>query len=1545
MRKSASTPGPTGASAGKNGQPSAAFDIVALASSAGGIEALVTVLRALPADFPAAILVLQHMRGPSTLPDVLQRRCALTVAWAVDGAPITPGHVFVCPPMRALEVFPDHTCHIPPDVRGGMQKPIDTCLVSLAESYGERALAVILSGLLNDGAAGVQAIKAAGGTVIVQSEDTAEQPSMPRAALDTGVVDLVLPLSEIGPVLADVVAGGPLPRPRSEIEAVDELFGGPGEMRSLLRSIDWSRTALGPVAAWPVNLRSTVSNLLASRFPMCVYWGPDYIHLYNDAYIPILGLKHPSAAGRPAAQSWAEFWDQVRPRFDTVMRTGEAIYEEDSQLQPNVRGAAEEAYYTFSCSPIQDKRGPVQGLLLTVYETTERVLSERRLHTLRALGAEAAAGTVSEACESAAEALAENPLDIPFALIYQLDRTRLRASLMAAAGLQAGGFAAPRVVELMGERPIWPLAKVVSEATPLVVDDLAGRFRGLTAGPWPDPPTAALLLPLLASPDGKPSGVLIVGLNARRRLDAAYRDFLDLVATRITARIARVQATASNRERLEALAALDRAKIEFFSNVSHEFRTPLTLMLAPLEEALERRDALPEDLRAELDVAARNGRRLLELVNTLLDFSQAEAGRLNAHFEPVDLAAYTTELASLFRSAADRAGLRLVVDCPPLPTEVWVDRDMWEKIVSNLLSNALKFTFQGEIEVRLSTLAQHAELTVRDTGVGIPAEEIPHLFKRFHRVPGTPARTQEGSGIGLALVDQLIRLHHGRVRVTSQVGKGTTFTVWLPLLRRPLGVMADDTPRNVGERAPETAMQMAQTALTWGQNGEDVEVPVDGDRVAIAQDLRVRAAGARILVVDDNRDMRDYLRRLLTSIQWKVETAADGAEALAKIRRRAPDLVLADVIMPNMDGFTLLRAIRETPAIAALPVVLVTARAEEEAAIEGMMAGADDYIAKPFGARELIARVSAQLELARLRHRAAELNAFRVRLSDALRPLSDPRDIKQTSCRMVVEQLGTERCFFAEIDEEAGEFIVEPGYQRPGVPVVSGRFRLAAFEPFATEYQAGRPVIVQDSNIDPRIPDAVKERLRGMRSSSSIGMPIMRSGRFRALLSVNQMAPREWTSEEVALVEEIAGRAWAEVERARAEQALRESEARYRTLFEEMEEGYIQYELVRDVDGRPVDIRILELNRAFTVLSGLPLEGTVGRLRSEVIPAPQADTLDTYVRAIETGEPMRFETYAPGLGRWYDIRVYPRGRECIAVLYDDITERKRAEEALRASEARLAIVFESLPVGVGLLDTQGVLLLANQEMRRFLPTGVMPSRDDARFARWRSYYPDGRRIERTDYPGARALRGETVLPGIEFLCEQDDGGEIWVRVAAVPIRDEEGRITGAITVVTDIDASKRTQEALRESEARFRVLVNASSYVVYRMSPDWSEMRHLDGRGFIADTPNPTRGWLETYIHPDDQPRVLEAIHEAIRTKSNFVLEHRVRRVDGTLGWTLSRAVPILGADGEIIEWFGAASDVTVRKETEEALQALNERLEERVSSRGTAALRQSEER
>ena len=491
----------------------------------------------------------------------------------------------------------------------------------------------------------------------------------------------------------------------------------------------------------------------------------------------------------------------------------------------------------------------------------------------------------------------------------------------------------------------------------------------LPQGPWPKAPGKAVVIPI---GEGDRAGLLIVGLNPFRLLDESYQSFLQLVAGQIAAAIASGQAYEEERLRAEALAEIDRAKTQFFSNVSHEFRTPLTLMLGPLEDALnDRSPGLSSAQRAHIQTAHRNSLRLLRLVNTLLDFSRIEAGRVEASFQPMDLSKYTAELASTFRSAIERAGLGLSIVCPPLPEPAYVDPDMWEKIILNLLSNAFKFTFSGGITVEVGTSEDQrlAKVSVRDTGVGIPAAEIPRLFERFHRVEGQRSRSFEGSGIGLALVQELVKLQGGAIEAQSQEGHGTTFTVSLPF-----GTAHVPSQLIGATRSPASAATRAQAyveeVLRWLP-----ELPASDDSMLmrietdVAPPIGAGIPRARVLIVDDNSDMRAYVQRLLAT-RWEVDVAEDGRSALDLIRERKPDLVLSDVMMPRLDGFGLLRELRADPALRDLPVILLSARAGEDARIDGLEGGADDYLTKPFSARELIARVTANLAMARLRREA-----------------------------------------------------------------------------------------------------------------------------------------------------------------------------------------------------------------------------------------------------------------------------------------------------------------------------------------------------------------------------------------------------------------------------------------------------------------------------------------------------------------------------------------------------------------------------------------------
>jgi signal transduction histidine kinase len=736
--------------------------------------------------------------------------------------------------------------------------------------------------------------------------------------------------------------------------ADDAFLSGGGEMGHLVRQLDWSATPLGPPANWPQSFRTALSLCLMSRFPMAVCWGPSYAIIYNDTYRHILGTKHPWAMGRPCFEVWSELAHIVQPMFDGVIATGEATWSDDLMLPMLRHGYLEEAYFTVSYSAVRGESERPEGILVTVTETTERYLAERRLQLVRELGdASGSARSLDQVFAAVQEILSRHQADVPYSLLYLVDEDGRHARLLASTHIPRDHVAAPAELSLVGEpSQTWPLRLAMSASEPIVLRDCmpVGPFA---RAPWPEPSTEAVLLPIPRPGRADPSAILVAGVNPRRALDAPHLEFFQLVARQIANAMANAVAHEETRRRAEALAELDRTKTAFFSNVSHEFRTPLTLMLGPLQDVLRTSDGLSKNDRQQLEVAHRNSQRLLKLVNSLLDFSRIEAGRIQASFEPVDLAAMTAELASGFRSAVERAGLRLVVRCNKTHDAVYVDREMWEKIVLNLLSNAFKFTFDGEIEVSLEQVADTVRLVVRDTGTGIPPEEVPHLFERFHRIRSARSRLFEGTGIGLALVQELVKQHGGTVAVDSVVNRGSTFTVTLPVGAAHLPADRVGAPRAASTTSVGSDVFFDEI-LRWVPGSESPTTTDAGPK------------DGRLLVVDDNADMREYLRRLL-SRRYDVETACDGAEALRLIKARPPDVVLTDVMMPGLDGFALLASLRANVETRDICVVLLSARAGEESRVEGLDAGADDYIVKPFSANEMLARIASVMQLARLR--------------------------------------------------------------------------------------------------------------------------------------------------------------------------------------------------------------------------------------------------------------------------------------------------------------------------------------------------------------------------------------------------------------------------------------------------------------------------------------------------------------------------------------------------------------------------------------------------
>jgi PAS domain S-box-containing protein len=756
--------------------------------------------------------------------------------------------------------------------------------------------------------------------------------------------------------------------PSPSYQADHEIFSAPGEMASLMRKKDWSQTPVGPVSAWPQSLKVMIRTILASHYPMFVWWGPELTMFHNDAYSSVLGKKHPKALGQRAAEVWHDIWDVVGPMVVSVVHEGRTVFHKELELTMERYGYPEETYFTFSYSPIHDDQGAIGGLFCACSDETAQLIARRRLRLLRELAESVTlVRTDPEALRTGLEVLESDLRDVPYALAYLYDASTQSAKLVSSFGLEHEYQQSPESISLETYAPDndpWALHIVYETGRPLIHSSqkvIIGRSRI---------PAKACVLPIAQSGTHEIAGFLVMGTSPQLAFDEDYQTFCELVGAQLATALATSRAYSAEKRRAEELREIDRAKTAFFSNVSHEFRTPLTLMLGPLEDILHpSRSGLPSEARTELNIVYRNGLRLLKLVNTLLDFSRIEAGRVQAHYEETDLAVLTTHLASVFRSAVEKAGMALEVHCESISAPVFVDRDMWEKIVLNLISNAFKYTLAGKIRVMLRDQGDTIELLVKDTGCGIPERELPHLFERFHRVEGVVGRTYEGSGIGLALVQELVKLHQGTVRVESTLGQGSTFHVSIPTgsAHLPLDQTVSSRRKSGSTGAAET---FAEEALSWLPLQDKTRQRTDTPSAQTLEHRKYQATlGARILLADDNADMRAYVKNLLEP-NWKVETARDGMEALSQAKANPPDLVLSDVMMPGLDGFGLVQALRADPVTSGIPIILLSARAGEESRVEGMDIGADDYLTKPFNARELLARVGSHLQMARFREEA-----------------------------------------------------------------------------------------------------------------------------------------------------------------------------------------------------------------------------------------------------------------------------------------------------------------------------------------------------------------------------------------------------------------------------------------------------------------------------------------------------------------------------------------------------------------------------------------------
>ncbi len=570
----------------------------------------------------------------------------------------------------------------------------------------------------------------------------------------------------------------------------------------------------------------------------------------------------------------------------------------------------------------------------------------------------------------------------------------------------------PQSIVLISGNPV--LQQLVNTQQPVVIDDLAANpeMNGFDL-PLRKPSRALLVVPLLA--DGVSGNDNVAGRRSQRAsgkiigsitLRQTYRprkwlqseiDLALAVAAQAAIAVQQSRLYQKTRQQAERLIELDRQKTEFFQNISHEFRTPLTLMIGPLESVVEHKKDLPYEQCA---IALRNSRRLLRLVNQLLDLHRLDAGRMQASFRPCDLVEFVGQIVEAFRPYCEKKNIHLLTQLTSSP-RVYLDLEKFDKVLYNLLSNAMKFTEPGgSITVKVEPAGDHVRMQVRDTGIGIKKEQVPHLFERFRQAEGSVNRSYEGSGLGLALVKELVELHGGQISVESVYKEGTTFTVWLQTGTAHLPL----------EQVLEVPTEIQSARANVELADLDIELPLEEGGIGKEHTpgLGEPESGepSKILVVDDNPDLRAYVSRTLRQEGYQVWTARNGEEGFRVAEAHCPHLIITDLMMPQVSGLDMIRMIRDSELLKGTPIILLTAKADEATRIEGAEGGADAYLSKPFNDREMLAEVRNLLALKANEQRVIELNTYLT--ESVLRRFLPPAMVQKAARRELVLDLSPE---------------------------------------------------------------------------------------------------------------------------------------------------------------------------------------------------------------------------------------------------------------------------------------------------------------------------------------------------------------------------------------------------------------------------------------------------------------------------------------------------------------------------------------------------------
>ncbi len=1253
-----------------------------------------------------------------------------------------------------------------------------------------------------------------------------------------------------------------------------EFLSGGGEMGERIRNFDWESTPLGPPESWEQSLRTCVRIMLSSSQPIWIGWGPQLIKLYNDPYKTIVGGKHPEALGQPASIVWSDIWTDIEPMLKKVMLEDSGTYVENQLLIMERNQYPEETYYTFSYTPIPGDQGGTAGMICFNTDDTSRIVNQRALQVLQNLGKLSFRDTDPlEIYGKAADILRSNTKDFPFALFYEVNEKHKIARAVAWAGEREHYSALPDQVEIDVTSSSNITAAILTGEVVLAQNNGAGK---LPHGFWDIAPREFLYIPIRIANHRLPAAILTVGLNPYRKYDREYQQFIRLLSDQLSLILNNMHALHEERMRSEALAKIDESKTLFFNNISHEFRTPLTLILGPLEELMREADSIPARAFQALETTHRNAMRLLKLVNTLLDFSRIESGRHKARFSPVQLEELTSNLAGSFRSVMERGQLELEIDIHPIGEPVYIDTDLWEKIIFNLLSNAFKFTLEGKVTVSLKAEGDFAVMKISDTGIGIPEDELPNLFTRFHRVQGAGGRTFEGSGIGLSMIRELVRMHGGSIEVQSTEGAGSTFTVSIPLGSAHLP--ADQVSDSVDELAAISEIYITE-AETFLETPENASRDNPG-------------ATRTVLVVDDNQDMRDHIESIL-SRYFNVVTAPNGHDALEKLELRLPDLILSDIMMPVMDGIELLGRVRDSERYATIPVILLSARAGEEARITGIETGADDYLVKPFSSRELVARIQAQLKVAHARSNSERQirNLFN-QAPAAINIFRGPKHIVELANPKMLELW----------DKTAEEVMYRPLIE--ALPELAGQ----GFDKILDQVlQTGKRVVQ---------PETIVQLMRG-----------------GVLTDIFVKVIYEPLTDESGNVVGIMTVADDITESVLARKAIEESQNRLSVALDAGQMGTFDYYPQSDkLVWSAKTCEFFEYPHGslnFETFASLVHPEDISRASEIVQKALSGFNNGEYENEYRVLLKNGGTRWIRAMGRvTFDSEGHPARFSGIT---QDISRRKVHEEALCESEERFRTIADQSPMIVFMTDSQGSanITYLNQMWMQFTGLNEQQSMGQG----WHTVvHPDDIAKVEVIYRQAHQTRISYILDAVRL--KRYDGEYRWHMFKSNPRFSPDGAFLGYLGVATEIHDQKAAADAIRESESRFRMLAEKLPHLVWVTGPD-GKQEFISARWkHYTGSPRAGLDSLAEFVHPADMEALTKAWDRSLETGKNMRVDARLRDSQGSYRWHALIGEPVLESGGDITRWVGAFADIHHERTFAQELKQLVEARTNELSSK-----------